>query len=449
MQPERRRSAQHARVAIVGAGLSGLRVADALAESSPHAEILVLETGPFSRRQHEGRDRCAHPGDARVQCWSASGSLWGKSSGLKPRVGGRSLCWHGQLLSIEDYALADWPAVWRERLRLFCNKIVEELAPASQIDGTPLADWRHAGLQAVPQAANLAVDRRGVVRDWCAYSPLDAVHRRTNVRLMPGGAVTKVESTGGVVRIFQRNRDPLDVDVCVLSAGAIGNVALLARSLEQPLAVPLCDHLCSGAVMAFHGAAPEVPAMRGEATLLGYLPDPAMRANLFFQELPPVPGGPRAIDAWVLAEQAPSAASTLVCTPASGDMVAVTIEPLVTNADADRTKGALGHAVSLMERVLGSAGEIIELSEEADAIVHAQQKAGIVACYERPIGTVDHEACTHSIGSLCSEDLSVPSLPGVYLNGPGVFPRAGAANPGLTILAVASWLAESLRLRLA
>jgi choline dehydrogenase-like flavoprotein len=86
---------------------------------------------------------------------------------------------------------------------------------------------------------------------------------------------------------------------------------------------------------------------------------------------------------------------------------------------------------------------------ESMAIDHACQRPGTWALYDRPMGSVDHETCTHAIGKVCEEDLSLSEIPGVFLNGPGVFPRAGAANPGLTMLALSDWLAASIKQRFA
>src|SRR5207247_409526 len=109
-------STRQCRVGIVGAGLSGLRVAADLGAGEFPIQILIWEQGPLSRLHHEGHDRRVHPGDDRLRLWPAVSTLWGQLSGVKARVGGRSLCWHGQLLPLEDYALVDWPGSWRERL---------------------------------------------------------------------------------------------------------------------------------------------------------------------------------------------------------------------------------------------------------------------------------------------------------------------------------------------
>ena len=432
------------RVAVVGAGLSGLRVAVDLATRLPATTVMLVDAGPFSRRRHEGLDRDAYPGDGRQRSWPSTGAHWSDAGGLKLRVGGRSLCWHGQLLPIEDYALADWPEIWRGRLAERSAAILAELAPPRDGPGPLSQDWLRAGLSPVAQAGHLIVDADGLVAAWSAYSPLDAALGLRNLTILHDDAVVSVESSCGLVRVLRTSGDPIEVDFCVLSAGAIGNVALLAQSLGEGLSVPLCDHLCAGAVMAFDSQTPVAAPIRGDASLLGYRADDRLRANSFYQELAPQPDRTRTIDCWVLVEQLPLDASILSCRPTAQGAAAVAIEGRVTDSDIERTAAALAAADDFLHRTIAPVRDIVAMPDEAAAIAYARDRKGIVAHYPRAIGMIDHEACSHAIGTMCDDDLAVPGLPGVYLNGPGVFPRAGAANPGLSILAVASWLADSL-----
>lgn len=64
--------------------------------------------------------------------------------------------------------------------------------------------------------------------------------------------------------------------------------------------------------------------------------------------------------------------------------------------------------------------------------------------YFCPLGTVDHESCTTSIGNVVDEDMQVIGCKNVHVCGSSVFPRAGAANPSLTVLALARLLAQRL-----
>jgi len=70
---------------------------------------------------------------------------------------------------------------------------------------------------------------------------------------------------------------------------------------------------------------------------------------------------------------------------------------------------------------------------------------GAVCTYSFPLGTENHEAGTLPLGSILDDDHQFRGLAGLYAVGPAVFPRAGAANPALTILALASVLQASWR----
>jgi len=50
--------------------------------------------------------------------------------------------------------------------------------------------------------------------------------------------------------------------------------------------------------------------------------------------------------------------------------------------------------------------------------------------------------------SVCDDELRVHGYQNLYVSGSSVFPRAGAANPTLTIIALAYRLADTLEKRL-
>jgi NAD(P)-binding Rossmann-like domain len=111
---------------IVGAGMAGLAVARSMVEHGAEPP-LVLEAGPDEGARHY---RAAFD-PARAQemwltpetdpCfWRPYRSLndnYTDITGLRRRVGGRSLYWHGVVLPIEGQALADaWPRVIADEL---------------------------------------------------------------------------------------------------------------------------------------------------------------------------------------------------------------------------------------------------------------------------------------------------------------------------------------------
>jgi choline dehydrogenase-like flavoprotein len=68
--------------------------------------------------------------------------------------------------------------------------------------------------------------------------------------------------------------------------------------------------------------------------------------------------------------------------------------------------------------------------------------------YRCPLGTVDHEGGTLALGSECvGASSELRELPGVFVGGPCLFPRAGAANPSLTTLALGAYVAGQVEAR--
>ena len=220
------------RIGIIGAGLGGLQIARQLAHTS--ASVFIWDRGPFFRLYHEGQDRQSYSGDQRQRDWQAGDYLWGTLSGLKYRVGGRSLCWHGQLLPIEDYAMRAWPSIWTNRLANAYAVLLRDLCDPVAPFPTGSFAWEEAGVRPIAQAATLHTMSTGIVDTWSAYSPLAPVLRQPNLRIFSDAKVTHVAPYAGGVRVFQHNHAPLDVDTVVLAAGAIGNAAILAQTLGTP-----------------------------------------------------------------------------------------------------------------------------------------------------------------------------------------------------------------------
>ncbi|MCV7116735.1 FAD-binding protein, partial [Mycobacterium nebraskense] len=248
-------------VVVVGAGLSGLECASAIVAGGVD-DVLVVETGG------------AHAGTA-----GAAPLRWGSTApphyswdGRTSVVGGRSLSWHGVVLRLEAWALADqaWPDPARSALR---GQSAGAVGLYDQVE-RDLADWaggsltpdrrgegRLAGVlasgRAVPQAVR--PDGNG---GWRAYTPLDrCMHwtapgeRAGRPRLRAGCQVLNVVTRAGrVTGVRVRDMCTGDVEAVatrtvVLAAGTLDNtrlVAQLAGADRPPAFTGLNDHLVQG-----------------------------------------------------------------------------------------------------------------------------------------------------------------------------------------------------------
>ncbi|MGC3863054.1 GMC oxidoreductase [Micromonospora chersina] len=436
------------RIAVVGGGLAGLEAAVAAAGSG--AVVEVFEAGPRNRTRHVDWDTGTHAGDEKVQPWTSDG--WGAGGGLSERLGGRSLCWHGVLLGLEPAALADWDPEWSGRLAgadgCYAAVLSDLLPDFPELAATGSHPGLAAcGLRPVPQAARLDAHGR-----FEAYSPLArALELGADGRIrFTRGRVRAVTPEGGGVAVDIGTQRRRGFDSCVLASSAIGNARLLATSLDRDLATTVTDHFCVGGFVRLPPGPPIAP-FRHRMLWSGFTEVPEIGTNVFVLERPPLPGGDRLVQIQAVIEQ-PAPYSELTV-EASGR---THVRARVSDADRALLKAARVEVRRRAERLAG--GPVTDLAPDTssdtpwsghdDALAAVAGAAALAYCrYDVPYGSFEHEACTHPIGGgpvEVSRGLEVVELPGVYVAGPGTFPRLGAANPALTIIAMSRWLGERL-----
>jgi len=75
-------------------------------------------------------------------------------------------------------------------------------------------------------------------------------------------------------------------------------------------------------------------------------------------------------------------------------------------------------------------------------VLNAEPGRPIAYC--APLGSVDHEGGLTPLGDVLHESGEVSGISGLFVVGPGTFPRSGAANPSLTTLALARRTARTI-----
>ena len=340
------------RVAIVGGGLAGLELAvqlDALGVD----EIIVFEAGPATDLTHVNVSQA--PADA-LATWlapdrdsyfrrnweSMTPPHYSGASGLRQRLGGRSLYWYGVILPIEDWALAapSWPqrvvddlcVSWRGGPSLY-ERVTQDLS-AWAAEGRPeprstgpagMTLGRHH-LRRTPRATRQAA--AGADR-WLAYSPLD--HWRDpetgtmtsaprGVRVCAGTEVVSVVTEAGAARGILTTRlgveQRVEADVVVLAAGTLESSRLGIQAIAETRGVDhgqltgLADHIVQGFFVRVDG---DTAARLRVALPTGsyYAACDGIRSNLFV-DIADLDGGVLA-EVRVTGEQAPSAASYVTC----------------------------------------------------------------------------------------------------------------------------------------
>lgn len=486
------------RILIVGGGLAGLQVAREL-EHRGLSEAIVIEGGPADDLRHV---HTAHPPAQARRVWLApehdpcfrrrwttrTPPHYSGLSGLRQRLGGRSLYWHGVVLPIEPWALREpwWPRAliadlcdsWQQGAGLY-ERVQRELhewrnlgSPGSPAEESPVFDIADYSWRLTPRAVRRGARESG---RWHAYSPLDhwrdaetgAVRRRPpGLRFFADLEVIQVVIRGsaarGVVVRPKGRREPLGIqaDAVVLAAGTLENARLAiqaltdARALATPRLTGLADHLVQGVWVRL---APPHSARWQKRFPLGsfYATCPEARSNLFL-ELEPLNDGELFVDLQLTGEQLPSSANEVRCEPGDEGPWPVTVHA----ATAPEDRAVLAAQQRILEKVWRTLGLALDLPAGTLAFADYDRPARLnpflldgpighaPVTWCNSLGTEDHEGGTLPLGGLLTDDHEFAAISGLFAAGPSSFPRLGAANPGLTVLALARRLAAKLADRL-
>lgn len=456
-------------VVVVGAGLSGLECASELVRGGVTG-VLVVETGgpggPLPASQSPGWDTTAPP----HYRW---GTGW-------PAVGGRSLRWHGVVLRLEDWALADpaWPPLARSAL---CDPTTGGPSLYERLE-RDLAVWAGhsltddpgggglAGLLRSARPVPLAVrhDRHGAPR---AYTPLDRcgpwarqARRDRLPRVRAGTQVLEVVARSGRL-LGVRARDVatgrvemVPARTAVLAAGTLENTRLVAQLLGDgpaPAFAGLNDHLVQGFLVRVPASALGWERPRHA---FGYAAGtPADRFNVFARTRP-VPRHPAEVllDVWAMGEQLPSELDSVAFPSPAGVPWRGLVTPRLCEADRavlDRQRSALAEVWSRLHLPPAAAPRLPDFAEaglafDAAQTCVAEAEVGVAVGYCWPLGAVEHEAGTLPLGGRHVTDTGeLRDVAGVFVVGPAAFPRSGSANPSLTTLALARWAASHIAAR--
>lgn len=466
--------------------MAGLEVARELARQG--VPSLLLEWGSSGDRRHyratlderEALDWWLEP--EHDPCfrrpWSTTGSAFAGLAGLRCRVGGRSLYWHGVTLPIEPWALQSgvWPGPvcrdltesWDGGPSLY-DRVVADLA--AWVDPSRPDGLEHPGrivvgdhvLRTTPQAVRGCPDGR-----WEAFSPLaewPAPGSPAAPRLVPdcralgvlvdAGRVTGVRVRhGGVVSDIRVGR-------VVLAAGTIENSRLAIQALTDAGALPeprltgLTDKISYGFSVTVEPARLEpdlAAAVRDGGFFVASCP-PELRSNLF-ATVRTASVGVGVLDIWLMGEQTPGEAGVVRCDPEPAWPWPVTVDSGLGPEDrrlADAQQAELQRIWQLLRcSVPGAHPELVfddfGSLDLPDRLRGSGRPArpGAPLTYSFPLGSELHEASTTPLGGMLDDSHAFHEVAGLFASGPGSFPRTGAANPGLTVLALARRLARRL-----
>jgi choline dehydrogenase-like flavoprotein len=428
---------------VVGSGMAGVTVGAELARAG--VDHLVLEAGPDLGHAHIG----AHPDTAHLNdpAWDPSfapfaigGDVYGPASGLRRRVGGRSLYWRGICLRIEPRALASWPAYLVDLLTRRYNEVEAELsawtcrpclAHARTDTERRVADRiLDLGYDATPTPRAIRVLGTG---RWEAYTPLSRTPAPT---VRTGYEVRELRAKGAGFLLTSADGSRLTARRVILAAGLFANLVLFGGLLGTTSEFRTVDHVASG-VLAILPSDDSGDKPMDASIHAGFHPQAS--SNLMV-ECRPDPAG-LLWDVWAMGEQPPQAAFRVRVRGAG-----VTVDLGTANREAvARVYTAQRDTVATLVERLGvplASGRPLPF---AGALAVARAHPGVAVRYEVPLGELDHESSGLPLGGEHVDNSGgVRAVPGLSVVGPCLFPRAGAANPTLTTLALAGHVARNL-----
>lgn len=486
-------------ILVVGAGLAGLETVKQL-DLRGAPSVLVLEAGPGTELRHLNT---VFPPDQALRMWLDTDTdphfhrPWNAltpphytvSSGIRRRVGGRSLYWYGVVLPVESWALAE--GVWPDRVVSDLTRSWEGGAGLYQRQLHHIDAWRAAG-PAEPRTA--APESRVVLGDhrltttpratrrsrnhpdrWFAYSPLD--HWRdpdTGVPLQETPGITVrdhievvrvVVETGKCRGVTVRDIRTGEIhkvrsDSVVLAAGTLENSRLAIQALHEAGVLPsarlgrLNDHIVQGFFLRV--ASSQARALL-EAVPSGsyYGPCPSLLSNLFVDI---VPHGENEVlvDVRVTGEQEPTEEGYVECRTGEDTPWSAIVHASTSSRDKNmiRSQRAVLHdAWKNLARLTDHPANALSFADfdrpvRTNAFVlprtMAAAELGRPSTWSSVLGSEDHEGGTLPLGHLLSDDQEFKQIEGLFATGPSIFPRTGAANPSLTTLALSERLAAHL-----
>ncbi len=475
---------------VIGSGIGGGVLSDQLADFG--RDVLVLEAGSYLFPTHVGNLPRQHALVRRVDknIWSlwddfkvtnyanAPGSQYAGGQGFN--LGGRSLFWGGLIPRMTWWELERWPQEVRWYLEDIGYTMAEQLLKQSQIISdyqrdittylkTSLPDFvslsapmalQHSNLQLGTVPAGLFSTADLLMESRLADSPKGNQHLTINLN----HAAVRIETAGNrataVVAhdLVSDRRRTFQADTVVLAAGTVESAKLaLLSNLQDPggkIGVGITDH----PIFFLHFAIPaSSPYYRKDAAakLLLRHRDAGVDANPphayhhpynIILELGADFNQGRFIDPDILAEHDRIKQQTMLC-----EIVFLFDAPLLEQNSLQQPGPSYAKPTITMQEVpitVDQWNEITAIKNQIIQLLGGEPLANSTLDLVRAgLGGVAHEVGTLRMGAggVVDTNLKFLAYDNLYACDLSVFPSSPAANPTLTLAALALRLAEHLR----
>lgn len=487
----------HYDVIVIGSGMGGGILADQLSDLG--LDVLVLEAGSYLLPTHVGNLPRQHALARRVDksVWSlwddfrvvnyvnADGSAYAGGQGFN--LGGRSLFWGGFIPPMTTWELETWPPVVRRYLEDRGNVQAQELLKVSEQDSDyqwkvkgflnqRLADYStlNAPMALQTSSAMLRTVAAGIfsTADLLMESRLtEGVTGRKNLTINLNHPVVRLETSGrqctGVVAhdLLSNRQRSFTAHTVVLCAGTVesAKLAMLSKLNDpnQKIGVGITDHPIFFTHFAVPASSPLYESGAAAKVLLRHkhaglnTPPPHQndhRYNVILEMGADFNQG-RFIDPDILREHLRIRRNSMLC-----EVVFLFNTLLSEENSLQQTGPSYVKPVVNMRKIPISAQEWQEINAFKDQLI--EQLGGeplendSLALKEAVLGGVAHEVGTLRMGTradsnfqdgVVDPNLKFLAYDNVYACDLSVFPTSPAANPSLTLAALALRLAEHLR----
>jgi choline dehydrogenase-like flavoprotein len=445
---------------IIGSGMAGAGLANELLDRG-HRDFAVISSGSS---QPDSASRTLTSADD--PAWTSTNLHYQPIPGVVGRIGGRSKLWAGVTLRIPAKVLDNWPSAVAARLPDDYASVEGYLTawkgaaldkPTCPADANLAQALSHCDppFRVVPIAATIADQEK---RTWRAYSPVEPLIERISSgstcsvvpALIENQRVLWIEKSAGRLAVMAMSettagRQRITADKIALAAGTLENTRIFAQTLH---------HITGTEISAWPGLASKIkhgiftrPAawmtrdlgLYDSIYLLAEMP--SAKENLFIYISSDHRGEPY-LDLWWFTEQA-HAETAVIHFDTRPPVWRGVVDCEIGQTDRSRILERDSYANALLRSWGCQEADLRDAAfpSRAEALTHLTERP---VRYQNWVGLSDHESGTIALGEHLDDQFMSWRIPNLYVSGPSTFPQAGAANPSLTILALARFVAENL-----